>query len=70
MRSSKPVLVTFSISAWEYDTPRLYHLVFFGQVDPQLKAPQVALCDFGHFTVNNAPPSCHPLYTSRTNHSL
>lgn len=41
---------------------RLDHFVFCWQVGPQLKAMQVAICDFGHFTVHDAAASCHPLH--------
>ena len=51
-------------------SPGLDHLVFLGEVDPQLEAPQIAFRHLGHFAVNNAPPCCHPLYSSRTYHAL
>ena len=50
--------------------PGLHHLILFGQVDPQLKPPQIPLCNLGHFAVHNASPSSHPLHTPRTNHPL
>ena len=44
--------------------------ILFGQIDPQLKPPQIPLCNLGHSAVHNASPSSHPLHTPRTNHPL
>ena len=52
------------------DWPGFHHLVLLGQVDPKLKAPQVALCDLRHLTVHYTPPCCHPLYTPSAYHPL
>ena len=58
------------IACCDASSPGLDHLVFLGEVDPKLKAPQIAFRHLGHFTVHNAPPCCHPLHSSWPYHAL
>ena len=52
------------LGAGDVAVPRRAHFVFGRQVEPQLKARHEALFLLGHFAVDDAAPSGHPLHVA------